>query len=286
MNWHSGFQIRVMEGPDEGALVTLSQTRLMIGRARAPGSTAEGWVLVYDKAVSRQHAELNWSEPDGTFRLRHLSQTNFTWLDEQPVQGEVLLAVGQVIKIGGTRLAFELLDEEAVARAHQEAPPVAPEGELTERLQVGQSPSPVNLRTRTLTLQVLQGPDTAVNVALTGFYVALGRGNRTAAELTGDKNALPFDQMIELTDPQASPNHLILKWDELAGGFRAWKNPDSSAVGLAREADGILWQATLPDGGGLLKAGDKVRLGANWAHLATADAGQSKDAIRPVPLTS
>lgn len=285
MNWQSGYQIRVMEGPDQGALVSLSQTRLMIGRARNQGSTAEGWVLVFDKAVSRQHAELNWSEADGTYRLRHLSQTNYTWLDEIPVEGEVLLTVGQVVKVGGTRLAFEPLDVDALnaISADQSAPPLALEGELTERLNVGQL-SALNLRNRSFALQIAQGPDAPSVVDLAGFYVALGRGNRTAAEITGDKNALPFDQLLELTDPHCYPNHLILKWDELAEGFRAWKNPDASAIALVREADGILWQGNLPDSGGLLRNGDRVRLGSNLAQLVELQTVTSKEAIRPVPL--
>ena len=285
MSWNSGFQIRVVEGPDQGSLVPLSQTRLMIGRSRAQGSSAEGWVLVFDKSVSRQHAELNWSETDESFRLKHLSKTNFTWLDEVPVEGEVLLAPGQIIKVGSSLLLFEPLDEELLnsSNAHGETPAIAPEGELAERMS--HSISPVNLRSGSLNLRVIQGPDAGKDLNLSGFYIVIGRANRSAAELTGDPKALPFDQMIEVNDPQTFPNHLILKWEELSEGFRAWKNPESPPVALARESDGILWQATLPDTGGLLRKGDRVQIGQIWVQFTPSQVEETKEAIRPLPLS-
>ena len=264
MSWRSGFQLRVTRGGDLDKKTHLDFPRMTLGRARAEGSEADGWVLLYDKAVSRQHAELSWDESAGSYRLRHLSKTNFTWVDDEPLEGEVLLRQGQVVKVGGSLLVYEAAEEIEESDGSEEQSPLAAVGELTERLPVAQAAAAVSLRQGdNPVLSVIEGPDQGRQEALTGFYLTVGRGNLTAEALLGGekKDVVSFDQSIELTDPSILPNHLILKWDELRDAFSVWKNPGSHPIQVMRDMDGFAWNAILSDSGGMVRKNDRIRVG-------------------------
>lgn len=285
MSWQSGFQMRVIEGPDEHN-TTLDFPRMTIGRARAAGSNAAGWILIYDKAVSRQHAELSWDEKAQTFCLRHLSKTNFTWVDDEPVDGEILLRPGQRVKVGGTIMLFEASSGEE-AEAETDLPTaVAEKGELTERLSLGQLAAAVSLRQgEQLHLAVIDGVDKGKQVILTGFYLTVGRANLSAEQLLGGNSdqVAKFDQMVEMTDPNILPNHLILKWDELRQGFGTWKNPQAASVPVFRKSDGFEWQSVLTDAGGLIRKDDKVKIGDSVLMLRGEEA-VSEQTVQPLSL--
>ena len=286
MSWKSGFQLRVAQGNDLDMRTSLDFPRMTLGRARAEGSRADGWVLLFDKAVSRQHAELSWDESAGTFRLRHLSKTNFTWIDDEPLEGESLLREGQIVKLGGSLLIYEAAEEVDDSVVPENQSPLAASGELTERLPTAQAAAAVSLRQGDNPLMsVLEGPDQGRQMALTGFYLTVGRENLTAEALLGGekKDVVKFDQSVELTDPSVLPNHLILRWDELRQAFSVWKNPSSHPIQVMRDADGFAWQAILSDSGGLVRKNDRIRLG-NTVLMLGVEPSAEKSSIKPLTL--
>ena len=285
MSWQSGFQVRVVEGPDVGTITPLNFTRMTIGRARAEGSKAEGWLLLYDKSVSRQHAELVWDEERQSFNLRHLSKTNLTWVNEEPLETELVLSLGQVIKIGSSKfLLEEAIADDSDAKGAEESPLAQP-GELTERLQV--AASALALRsTDSPRLSVIAGPEAGRVESLTGFYLTIGRQSVQADKLNGQKGALKFDQLVELHDSAVLPNHLILKWDELRKGFAIWKNTSAPDCPVVRETDGFVWQTVLTSAGGLIRVGDRVLIGGTTFAIKPAEKDEESEAsIRPLPLS-
>lgn len=132
--WHSGLQLRVVDGPGLDGVTDLDQPRLAIGRSRgAPGERATGWVFLEDRSVSRQHAELVWD--DDAYRLVHLSQTNLTWVNGDPVTDRRLV-VGDVIKIGPIGKCLERAEREGVITSTQKADMLARVGSGQYRTQI------------------------------------------------------------------------------------------------------------------------------------------------------
>jgi pSer/pThr/pTyr-binding forkhead associated (FHA) protein len=286
MSWQSGFQISTLEGPDQGATTPLNFTRMTIGRARSEGSRADGWVLLFDKSVSRQHAELLWDENAQSFRLRHLSKTNLTWVDGEPLEGEVVLRPGHVIRIGSSKLAVCPVESDAEGEIPEESP-LASAGELTEKLSLGTAAVALALRgSECPRLFVVDGADRGLSEPLSGYYLTIGRGNVQADQLSGDKAAMKFDQMLSLTDEQVLPNHLILKWDELQKGFSIWKNPTSPCIPIMRQLDGFLWQSNLTETGGIVREGDRIQIGSTTLELRASKESSQEASIRPLPLTA
>lgn len=286
MSWQSGFQIRVVEGPDQQC-TPLDLPRMSLGRARTQGSQAAGWILFFDKAVSRQHAELHWDEKAASYRLQHQSKTNFTWVDNEPLQGEIVLRAGQKVKVGGTVFVYEVCEQGGQSDVTEATPSaLASPDELTVRLNTDRKVAPVSLRqSESLHLIVLDGADKGKRQALTGFYLTIGRRNKTAQELLGGKGAKveAFDQMVELSDPDVHPNHVLLKWDELRGGFSTWKNPGVAPVPLIREADGVVWQGYLNDTEALIRRNDKLKLGNTILQIGV-ESKVAESQVKPVSL--
>lgn len=238
----------------------------MIGRSRAEGSRAEGWVLLEDKAVSRQHAQLVWDEPKQTFRLEHVSATNLTWRNGEPIEGTALLALGDLIKVGNSVLRFEPAEENSSAPAPSGEAAGPPSFEKTEPLE---APRPVALRREaTWNLKVMSGAGAGQSWPLSGLYVTVGRENRSHKELSGKDDGLGFDLSLELSDSNCLPNHLVMRWNELETGYMTWANPEASPILLRRSCDGVTWTGLLPAVGALLRAGDGLELGSTSLVLS------------------
>ena len=233
----------------------------MIGRSRAEGSRADGWVLLEDKAVSRQHAQLVWDESNQTFQLEHVSATNLTWRNEEPIEAAVGLALGDLIKVGSSVLRFEPAEENSSAPASPDEPSGPPSS--FEKVEPLAAPRPLALRREaSWSLKVMAGAGAGQAWQLTGLYVTVGRENRTHKELSGKDDGLGFDLSLELSDPNCLPNHLVMQWNELETGYTTWANPQASPILLRRSCDGVTWTGLLPAGGALLRAGDGLELGS------------------------
>lgn len=267
MSWNSGLQVRAVSGPEEGNIVHLNSRRMTIGRRRNQEAAAEGWVLVSDRAISRQHAELLWNDQKEGFELRHLSKTNFTWLDDEPVEGGTFIRAGQKIRLGETELVLEAateLPEQALP-----TPIDIPDQATTKLTEV--APKAISFKgDKNPLLVAVSGPIQGLQASLDGLYIALGHGNLQADALTGDPKAAKFDQLVELPDPTIVPNHLLLKWDALKNGFAAWKNPAAPKVVVSRVADGCTWVTEIADQSAVLRVGDTLVLGQTTVRLNEA----------------
>ncbi|MEW6277067.1 MAG: FHA domain-containing protein [Candidatus Eremiobacterota bacterium] len=249
MSWHSGLQLCVVEGPGLGQGVPLTTPQLTIGRARPDDTEAPGWVFLRDPAVSRQHAHLRWDHAAGHFVLIHRSGTNLTWINGQVVEESAPIRVGDRIKVGTVVLevqeapAPEAATPVAAAPAPRAEPPPPP-------------PKPVPLKAGPgFWLEVLDGPDQGLEVELTGPSVTVGHGS----------SASGFDQVVELTDPQAAPNHVALSWREREKAYGLFKRPEAPDVRVYRDLDGFHFEARLEEG--VFRAGDSLTLGGTRLRL-------------------
>lgn len=283
MSWSSGIQIRVVDGPGEGDITVLNFDRMTFGRARTEGAKADGWVLLADKAISRRHAELVWDDVADRYNIQHLSKTNLTWVDGQPLEDSRPLNLGQKIRMGGTTL----LVETASTMVLEEKPTPARAGkhEMTERLSVEGLRQAIALKKEdTMSLKILSGDDQGQIFRLKGFHITVGRDSQQRKDLVGDSTLSDFDNMIELKDEGALPNHLVMKWDELRGGFSIAKNPAAPPVPVIRNADGFVWSGELKDKGALVREGDVLTIGDT--QLTISKPGQEPEIKKPVKSLS
>lgn len=261
----------IVSGPEEGSVLSLDHARITIGRARQEGSRAEAWILLFDKSVSREHAELVWKDESKSYHLRHLSKTNLTRVDDESLTGETLLRAGQVVRVGNSELVFELAAKQGSSGEATEAPPVAASSELTERLQVGHLGLSLQDEDRP-ELVVLEGPDSGLTVGLTGFRISLGGPESVLAD---------GDQLVEIGDKEVLANCLSLKWDGLEGRFAV---KASLSLSVFRKADGISWQGELPKVGAYLRVGDQVKMGQTLFEIRTPGSDTAPKAARSVAL--
>ncbi len=86
----------VTAGPLSGTKITLGEQAILIGRAD------DSTLVLTDDFASSRHARL--TNRGGQWYVEDLGSTNGTYLDQQRVQGPLLVAPGQPIRIGQTVL--------------------------------------------------------------------------------------------------------------------------------------------------------------------------------------
>ncbi len=86
----------VTAGPLSGTKITLGEQPILIGRAD------DSTLVLTDDFASSRHARL--TNRGGQWYVEDLGSTNGTYLDQQRVQGPLLVAPGQPIRIGQTAL--------------------------------------------------------------------------------------------------------------------------------------------------------------------------------------
>ena len=86
----------VTAGPLSGTRITLGEQAILIGRAD------DSTLVLTDDFASSRHARL--TNRSGQWYVEDLGSTNGTYLDQQRVEGPLLVAPGQPIRIGQTAL--------------------------------------------------------------------------------------------------------------------------------------------------------------------------------------
>ncbi|MCO7221100.1 FHA domain-containing protein [Klenkia sp. PcliD-1-E] len=86
----------VTAGPLSGTKITLGEQAILIGRAD------DSTLVLTDDFASSRHARL--TNRGGQWYVEDLGSTNGTYLDQQRVQGPLLVSPGQPIRIGQTVL--------------------------------------------------------------------------------------------------------------------------------------------------------------------------------------
>jgi serine/threonine-protein kinase len=94
--------LRVTEGPAAGALVTVADEELLIGR-QAPGDGKLG----NDIEISRRHARVT-READGRFLIEDLGSTNGTYVNGERITSAHVLEAGDKLEMGDTKLVVEV----------------------------------------------------------------------------------------------------------------------------------------------------------------------------------
>lgn len=92
--------------------------RLRPGQTTTIGRSTNNRLVLEDDACSRNHCEIFWSA--GEWRLRDHGSRNGTFLGSQRISGDVPLASGDVVRIGGRWLGFTV-DLEQVPQLPSEA---------------------------------------------------------------------------------------------------------------------------------------------------------------------
>lgn len=96
------FMVKIVAGENEGTLFHFYRKKIVIGR------TKDLWI--YDKSVSREHAEVTLEGP-GIFKIKDLGSQNGTYVNEQRVQMATFREKDSV-KVGETVLNFSMLPED------------------------------------------------------------------------------------------------------------------------------------------------------------------------------
>ena len=86
----------VVAGPLTGTKITLGDQPILIGRAD------DSTLVLTDDFASSRHARL--TNRGGQWYVEDLGSTNGTYLDQQRVQGPLLVGTGQPIRIGQTAM--------------------------------------------------------------------------------------------------------------------------------------------------------------------------------------
>jgi hypothetical protein len=86
----------VTAGPLTGTKITLGEQPILVGRAD------DSTLVLTDDFASSRHARL--TNRGGQWYVEDLGSTNGTYLDQQRVQGPLLISPGQPIRIGQTAL--------------------------------------------------------------------------------------------------------------------------------------------------------------------------------------
>lgn len=104
-----GFQLRIIQGHNQGECLPLTEKSTLLGRATTAGEQATGFLFFYEATVSRQHAEIRWDEKKKAYFLFQRSQTNKTLVDNQVVDPKTpkQLSVGCKIQMGLLILSLE-----------------------------------------------------------------------------------------------------------------------------------------------------------------------------------
>jgi len=89
-------QLLVTQGPLTGTRISLDSRPILIGRAD------DSTLVLDDDYASTRHARIAQQGDD--WYVEDLGSTNGTYLDQQRVQGPLLVAPGQPIRIGQTAL--------------------------------------------------------------------------------------------------------------------------------------------------------------------------------------
>ncbi len=96
------FQIRITSEENEGDTFHFYRKKIVVGR------TKDLWI--YDKSVSREHAEVTLESP-GVFKIKDLGSQNGTFINGQRVQ-TATFREKDTVKIGDTTLSFTQLPED------------------------------------------------------------------------------------------------------------------------------------------------------------------------------
>lgn len=97
-------ELRVIGGKHEGKAIPLSVGKFLVGRER------DCHLRPNSEMISRHHCV--FTTDDYGVRLRDLGSTNGTIVNDQPIRGEVVLNMGDIIRIG--KLTFEMMIGPAV----------------------------------------------------------------------------------------------------------------------------------------------------------------------------
>jgi len=95
------FEVKIVSGDNEGDVFHFYRKKITIGR------TKDLWI--YDKSVSREHAEITLIGP-GVFKIKDLGSQNGTFINGQRVQMSTFRE-REAVKLGDTVLSFSQLPE-------------------------------------------------------------------------------------------------------------------------------------------------------------------------------
>jgi len=123
-------RLRVVRGPDTGAMYPLDEGENTIGRAD------DSDVRLNDEKVSARHARISFQ--DARWTICDLGSTNGTFLGAAPLAGPASLAPGAVIHLGNTSLVFE--DDGSPAPMPGPLVELVPGGEAEPEFPVAWSP--------------------------------------------------------------------------------------------------------------------------------------------------
>lgn len=166
--------LRILRGPGLGQKVPLVGERFTIGRRKSS-------LVLQDPEASGNHAEL-FRSPQG-WMVRDLGSTNGTFLNGQPLEGEVLLQGGDELAIGQTVLVYEAPEEPLPGTVEMPLPSATPAPHVP--LGIYDASASIQARAPTVgdLLQALQDPQGTEVLSLEGLGISLNLPQDTTVQL-------------------------------------------------------------------------------------------------------
>jgi pSer/pThr/pTyr-binding forkhead associated (FHA) protein len=96
--------ITVVAGPSEGDYYPLGTRPMVVGRDEAVP------IQLTDQLVSRKHAQIRWEQASSAYHLLDMKSANGTFVNGRQVGNDLVLADGDMIELGNSKLMFSKTD--------------------------------------------------------------------------------------------------------------------------------------------------------------------------------
>lgn len=214
----SGFEIRIISGPEKDRVYPLDKKEVTLGRREDPNEVKENYILFSDDTVSRVHAVLRWDDQLEKYVIYHLSKSTPTQVNGRAVK-KSLLNPDYKVQLGD--MVFQVVSIKE--KRHRESVV------MWEKFKSGEEKGEELIDTG-YKLVVVEGPDKGNSYDLDKNLMIIGR-RKGPGDMRDTYGILLSDESL--------PEELaLLVWNEEEGKYGIFQSEDSSvAVRLFRVVD-------------------------------------------------
>jgi pSer/pThr/pTyr-binding forkhead associated (FHA) protein len=198
--------LQTVDGPADSEALEVDQAGISLGRG------SDNRVVVDDPGASYRHALIR-REGDG-YRIEDFDSRNGTWVNDERLTGRHALEDGDEIRVGNTRLVFNVVDE----AAQHEPLPARPEVSLTREIHVitdtpEEEPEAGPEETE------LERPEEAgqITEAIPSLDVREQTPDEPEEPVAEESAPLELDREEPTTTPAASPEEKAPEYESLSG---------------------------------------------------------------------
>lgn len=203
----SGFEIEVLNGPDQGLVFPLDKKEITLGKGSFPGETKPNYILFSDESVSKVHAILRWDSDLEKYVIYHLSKSTPTLINGRAVK-KSLLNADYLVQLGDVQFQIISIKE----KRHRESVV------MWEKFKTGEERVDEQLETG-YKLIVVEGPDKGESFDLDKNLIIIGR-RKGAGDIRDTYGILLSDETL--------PEELaLLVWNQHENKYGIFQSEES-----------------------------------------------------------